>query len=123
MYSNIGSKIKTVASAFAIIGIIGSVILGMVLLSTGASGREPNIPMIIIGFVVMIIGSLLSWLGSLGLYGFGELVEKTSEIASTLTAGNANDYQLAMAKIIRLKEYHAAGLITDEVFINELKKN
>jgi hypothetical protein len=29
----------------------------------------------------MALGSLISWISSLALYGFGELIEKTAEIA------------------------------------------
>ena len=74
MYSNIGEKIKTVASIEAWIGIIIYVITGIILMVV-----EPDlwwVSLIIIGF-----GSLISWYFSLLIYGFGELIVKTTEIA------------------------------------------
>ncbi|MGN0971198.1 MAG: hypothetical protein ACI4OY_04515, partial [Aristaeellaceae bacterium] len=59
---------------FAWVGIILSVLAGVALtMSAGFIG----------GILVAIVGSLLSWVGSLALYGFGELVEN-SDIRTNL---------------------------------------
>lgn len=74
MFTNIGTKIKTTAKVFAWVGIILSVLAGVALtMSAGFIG----------GILVAIVGSLLSWVGSLALYGFGELVEN-SDIRTNL---------------------------------------
>ncbi|MGN0776854.1 MAG: hypothetical protein ACI4MM_09295 [Candidatus Ventricola sp.] len=74
MFTNIGTKIKTTAKVFAWVGIILSVLAGVALtMSAGFIG----------GIWVAIVGSLLSWVGSLALYGFGELVEN-SDIRTNL---------------------------------------
>lgn len=74
MFTNIGTKIKTTAKVFAWVGIILSVLAGVALtMSAGFIG----------GILVAIVGSLLSWVGSLALYGFGELVEN-SDILTNL---------------------------------------
>lgn len=74
MFTNIGTKIKTTAKVFAWVGIILSVLAGVALtISAGFIG----------GILVAIVGSLLSWVGSLALYGFGELVEN-SDIRTNL---------------------------------------
>lgn len=65
MFDNICGKIKTMAQVICVLGIIGSVIGGIVLIS---------VDMVIVGIIVLIGGSLLSWLGSFGLYGFGQLI-------------------------------------------------
>jgi len=70
MYDNIGTKIKDVAIAFCIIGIIASVVLGIFLMDGAVIG----------GLLVMVIGSLFSWLSSFPLYGFGEMIDKLSAI-------------------------------------------
>ena len=70
MYDNIGTKIKDVAIAWCIIGIIASVVLGIFLMDGAVIG----------GLLVMVIGSLFSWLSSFPLYGFGEMIDKLSAI-------------------------------------------
>ncbi len=74
MFDNIGGKIKGLAAAVTWIGIAGSVIFWI---STFSSGSNEAIS---VGLIVMIIGSLVSWLSSLTLYGFGELIEKMSSV-------------------------------------------
>lgn len=73
MFDNICGKIKTMAQVICVLGIIGSVIGGIVLIS---------VDMVIVGIIVLIGGSLLSWLGSFGLYGFGQLIENTDILVS-----------------------------------------
>lgn len=73
MFANAGGKIKAVAQVLTWIGIIGSVIGGISLISTS----------FIAGLLTAGIGSLLSWVSALALYGFGELVEN-SDIRTNL---------------------------------------
>lgn len=73
MFDDIGDKLKTVAKVFCWIGIVFSVIMAIVLF---ASNDRYN-PTILPGFICLIIGPLASWLGSLTLYGFGELIDLT----------------------------------------------
>ena len=73
MYDNIGGKIKVVAVAGGILGIIASLIVGFSLISQ-SSYYAQTAPM---GLLVIFVGSLASWLSSFCLYGFGELIEKT----------------------------------------------
>lgn len=75
MFSNIGGKIKGVAVAEAVIGIIASIVVGFVLIYNSSRSN----PTAGLGWVIMIGGSIVSWLNSFILYGFGELIEKTSE--------------------------------------------
>ena len=71
MFENIGSKIKTVAIAAFVLGAVASVVLGAMLSQQG-----------IIGLFVAAIGVLTSWISSLALYGFGQLIENTDTIAA-----------------------------------------
>ena len=80
MFDNIGGKIKTLASVIAWLGIIVSVIIGIMLMSTAEE-------FIIAGLIIAIVGSISSWIGSFLLYGFGELVENSAIIAQKHNMG------------------------------------
>ena len=83
MYSNIGGKFKVLAQVIAWIGIFFSFIAGInIIVSGNAMGRiaysdEISGVASVVGFLVIVIGSLFSWLGSFVLYGFGQLVENS----------------------------------------------
>ena len=82
MFDNIGSKIKTLASTYAWGGIIVSIIIGVILIAMGAAMRTYyGTSLIWRGIAIIILGSLFSWISSFVLYGFGELIVKTTEIA------------------------------------------
>ena len=90
MFDNIGGKIKTLATVVCWIGIVVSVIYGLVLLDYSAAA----------GILTMVLGSLLSWISSFTLYGFGQLIEKTTEIAHVVQTRlpNANATAAPQAK-------------------------
>ena len=67
--SNIGQTIKSVVSILCVIGIIVCVIAGFALISQGLGA---------IGWPVMLVGAFSMAITWLFLYGFGELVDKTS---------------------------------------------
>lgn len=68
MFSDIGRKIKTVSQTFCCLGIALSVLLGLILFA---------VKMVLPGFLVALLGSILSWLSSLISYGFGQLIENS----------------------------------------------
>jgi hypothetical protein len=74
MFDNIGGKIKTLAMTLTGLGITLSIVAGVISLSDGS----------IEGLFIMIFGSLLSWLGSFLLYGFGQLVENSDRMVELL---------------------------------------
>lgn len=69
MFDNIGGKIKMVAKLLCWIGIAASVIGGIGMIC---------FEMVLAGAVTIVAGCLCLWLGSLCLYGFGELIEETA---------------------------------------------
>ncbi len=73
MYKNVGGKLKGIATILCILGIAASVIGGIIFLFVS---RFRVIPMF---FVIVITGSLASWLGSIALYAYGELIESNSQ--------------------------------------------
>ena len=80
MFDNIGGKIKVLAQVVCWIGIICSALFGIIIVANGKN-------FVFLGFMIMFVGSLLSWCSSFVLYGFGELIEN-SEIA------NSNTYEI-----------------------------
>lgn len=75
MYENVGGKIKGVATTAAIIGIIATTI-GFIALCL--------VELVVAGFLVLIVGCLVSWLSSLALYGLGQLIENSDKIANNM---------------------------------------
>lgn len=73
MFGNIGGKIKSLAQVITWLGIIGSVIWGFVLMATDED-------LISAGLMIAVLGSLISWVSSFVLYGFGQLVENTDKL-------------------------------------------
>ena len=67
MWDNIGSKLQKLAKVVCWLGIIVSVISGIVFMTQNQ---------IVIGLVYLILGSLFSWIGSWSIYGLGLVVEK-----------------------------------------------
>ncbi len=76
MFGDIGGKIKGLAQVVCWIGIIASVISGLLMLSNGDYAP--------IGIIIMLLGSLVSWVSSFTLYGFGELIDNSSKIVDLL---------------------------------------
>ena len=75
MFNNIGGKIKALAKVICWIGIIASVIGGIVLMIHDED-------MILYGILTAVGGALFSWIGSFFTYGFGELIDNTSKLVA-----------------------------------------
>lgn len=127
MFTNIGGKIKTLATVICWLGIIASIIAGLISFSSVVhTGDE----VIIIGLLIMAAGSLLSWLGSMTLYGFGQLIERTEEIAeNTRCLRNAPAQQAAPVidpatrdKMETLQALLNQGLISEEEYFAKLSE-
>ena len=86
MFDRIGSKIKGFAQFTSVVGILCSVVTGIAMISMSNAT-------VVIGILILVAGSLSSWIGSFFLYGFGELIEKTTEIAeNTRPRANGTTY-------------------------------
>ncbi len=129
MFVDIGGKLKTLAKVIVWLGIIGAVIGGIVLIAKGSELRSGyETPFIIGGIALMIVGPLLSWIGSLFIYGFGELVERTCMIDARIRSGAAPTAAPAAPskdeRKAQLDKLLQAGLITEEEYkqkLNELR--
>ncbi len=88
MFNNIGGKIKALAKVVTWLGILGSVISGIVMISNANSYYRTNSALIWSGLLTIVLGSLFSWLASFILYGFGELVDNSQHAADAMDQMN-----------------------------------
>lgn len=119
MFSNISSKIKTLAQVICWIGIMGSIIGGIVLIAEDDD-------FMVVGLAVMIVGSLFSWIGSFFAYGFGELIEKASAIERHTRGGEQKSEVQVIAdtkRMDKLERLRAQGLITEEEYQQAVANN
>lgn len=120
MFKNIGKKIRVLAMVLCWIGIAFSVLAGVVFILSGAGvieklpiqvtgGADIGTMLIVFGVVSILLGSLMSWVGSFLLYGFGKLVEETEangarleQLQNTLvgTAGAADAKRDQIARML-----------------------
>ncbi|GEM_PF-1875635 len=80
MYKNIGKKIKALAVISFIIGAVASIVGAIVLFVLSQEWGAPEEVLIASGIMLIIIGPLVSWIGSFLIYGYGELVQRTINI-------------------------------------------
>ena len=84
MFQNVGKKMQALAVLFYILGIIGSIVWGIVLCAGGA---------VLLGLVVIAFGWIGSWISVLGVYGIGIVVEDAERARS-----NTASYSGAISK-------------------------
>lgn len=80
MFDNIGRKMKIWAKVEFWIAAVGSIAFGITMAVLGnslGSYNPANAPLIVTGVAIMILGPVLSYLGSFFLYGMGELIENS----------------------------------------------
>lgn len=75
MFKNIGGKIKIVAIVTCIFGMLVSWIAGIILMTEGDI-------MVLWGFLVAILGSAFSWVGTFFTYGLGQLIENSDKLVA-----------------------------------------
>lgn len=85
MFDNIESKIKGIAKAVFVLGIIGSAI-GAILLFVAAADAPygDGDALVVSGLVVLVVGSIGAYAVSCLMYGFGELIETVNETAKSV---------------------------------------
>ncbi len=96
IFSNIGGKIKALAKFIFIAGIILSIVLGIMIIASFSTTTKTYYNyargyyytrtstdggMVALGIGVIVVGFLLSWVGTVVLYGFGQLVRNYSILA------------------------------------------
>ena len=82
MFENAGDKIKTTSVILFALGIIGSVIWAINLFSDYATS-DYALP-------VLVVGVIICWISSLGMYGFGQIVDDVHAMRLTQTSKPAH---------------------------------
>ena len=121
MFNNIGSKIKRLAEIVSVLGILASIIWGIVGAQNGFWSWGT-------GFVIMICGTLISWLGCFFTYGFGDLIETENLILDRLDILVEKDKPAVkplsdeqIDKLIKLQTIYEEGDIDEETY-NKAKR-
>ena len=76
MFDNIGGKIIALAKLVCWLDIIVFLVIGIIVISNRDS--------VFLGIMIIVVGALLSWVGSFLLYGFGQLIENSDAITLLL---------------------------------------
>ena len=118
MYDRIGGKIKGLAKALFIVTAIAEVITGFAIIANDED-------MILLGFLVIVVGPIIAWISSWLLYGFGELIDKVSEIA-LFTGGNESNFEpqetIDSERINKIEMLRSQGLISEEEYQQAISK-
>lgn len=90
MFKNVGKKIKKLAKVVFIVGIIVFTIVNLfVSIIIGKIIYAPAGFVVLLIFGIAIAGVILTYISSLFIYGFGELIDNSQKLAKT--NGNAQD--------------------------------
>ena len=118
MYDNIGGKIKVLAKVSFIVEAIAAVIAGIAFMIEDDE-------FILMGLLIMILGPVVAWVSSWMLYGFGELVDKTCEIARNTSGGEKKSEAQTKAdseRINKIERLRSQGLITEGEYQQAISK-
>ena len=86
MFFNVGRTIKKIAKILFIIGVVASIIMGIVILASGydkslQTKGDQSYAWVLFGILAPIIGTFISWLNCIFIYSYGCLVENSADIA------------------------------------------
>lgn len=89
MFNNIGKKIKVLAKVVCWIGIVLSFAIGLLIMFGASILQDMGLQKLaskgdLFGLLVMVFGTLVSWIGSFYTYGFGELIDTNQELAQSV---------------------------------------
>ena len=124
MYTKVGTKLQALAIISMCVGVLAS-------LGIGGSFLQNN-DTILLGIIVIVAGIIFSWIASLGIYGFGQLIENSDAIVEN-TNNIIRIVPVTENKIKNEKEHIAqllrSGKITQAEYdrrlmkLQELEKN
>ena len=119
MYQNIGIKIKELAKVIFIIEAIASIISGFVCMFADDD-------LILIGLLTLVVGPCVAFVSSWFLYGYGEIIDKTCEIARNTYTGEEKTIEKKNAVVDertkRINRLLDKGLITAEEYQQIISK-
>lgn len=83
MFTNIGKKIQLLAKIVCWVGIVVSILVGLVFIFYYTNAQS-----IAVGILTIIFGSLASWLGCFMTMGFGKMVEASEKFLTDSKASS-----------------------------------
>ena len=115
MFNRVGKKIKGLCVAVTVIGIIASFIIGLTMIIEAAKSRNSTAG-IIIGILVIVLGSLESWLISLFSYGYGQMIDSLQNIEEKITGETESYVSDNMSNFMKsvLDQQHIDSLDKDQ---------
>ena len=119
MYDNIGGKIKGLAKAIFIIGAVVSFIAGIALMLV-------NDNLIFVGVLIWFLGIIVAWVSSWVIYGFGEIIDKVSDIERNTRGGEMKSKaqsRVDYKRIDKIEKLRSQGLITEEEYKKAIAKD
>lgn len=120
MYENIGGKIKTLAKVVCWVEIIACVVGGIVLCCIGSQSYDS---VVLSGVALMLLGPLISWVGSFLLYGYGDLISRVQSIEEKRNGSDGSNREPEKdSRIAELEDLKRQGLISEEEFQNAIGK-
>ena len=113
MFHNVGKKIKVLAQVMFYIMLVGAVIGGVALISSD----DELVP---VALGVIAGGALFAWIGSVFIYGFGELIDKTAAIERNTRAEGKSEYEVRVTsqRNDQIDRLRSMGLISEEEYLN-----
>lgn len=124
MFENIGKKIKGLAKFYCWIGIIVSLITGLVFCIISAS--EDEVGFLIPGLCLLFLGPLFSWIGSWLLYSWGDIVDNVQTIKQSCAGAIATEQEQPSSALVKhnkkLDDLLKSGLITQEEYEKAIQK-
>ena len=129
LFENIGKKIKALAKwSFVVVAVV-SILVGIIGTVAALDGDES---LVAIFLPITFAGPILALLSAWMLYGFGELIDKVSDIAKNTAGDTPTDDSIEIKpatqktvdrkRIARLEELRKKELITEEEYRAALAK-
>lgn len=118
MYNDIGGKIKGLAKGIFVVESILTMFSGVAFLLIDEDT-------VLIGILVFILGPVIAWISSWFTYGFGELIDKTSEIARNNYSGERKSEaqsKIEYERIKKIEQLRSNGLISEEEYQQAISK-
>lgn len=118
MFDEIGKKIKTLAKVVCALGICVTCLIGIILIAVGGNMRYGGGEgMETTGIIILLLGWVVPWIASFFLYGFGELIDKTCEIAETLKPKEQQENNNEVLEKLRIQR-----LISEAEYLEKMKR-
>ena len=123
MFDNVGNRIKVLSKVIFWVYLVISIILGIVLIVGGFESDYDSSALSFRGLTLIITGPIVGWIIGLLMYGFGELIEKTSYIERSVRTNNKSDTELQVEyfRIIKLNKLRQKGIISEEEYQNAVR--